>query len=181
MRNKFIRRIEPAGTLLGRVTSEAAEQLGIEKGVPVYSSAGDQPCGCLGAGVYKPGMVGINGGTSCTIQGVTGSIPKEKYKFILEINPAGKYAPEVAIHSGVSMLMKWLKEKILKDDEMDWDTFYGLANKAPPGNMGLVNIPYFQGVEVPYWGRCLQGSLFRVWHRAWYRAHGKSKYRGNGL
>lgn len=149
--DKFIERIEPAGSLLGRITKQAAESLGISERIPVYAAAGDQPCGCVGAGVCETHILGINGGTSCTIQGISDDIPKGKNHFIVEINPIGKYAPEVAIHSGISMIMKWLRDRIIGDDSISWETLYGLARNAPIGNRGLVCVPYFQGVEAPYW------------------------------
>jgi sugar (pentulose or hexulose) kinase len=157
---KFIQRIEPAGSLLGKITNEAAESLGISGGIPIFAAAGDQPCGCIGAGVCETQMVGINGGTSCTIQGITEEIPKGTYHFVVEINPIGKYAPEVAIHSGVSMIMKWLRDRIVGDASISWETLYGLAGKAPVGNLGLLCVPYFQGVEAPYWDPGARGLLF---------------------
>ncbi len=159
-REKFISRIEPAGALLATLTPRAAEELGLPAGLPVYAAAGDQPCGCLGAGVYHTGMVGINGGTSCTVQGVTRSLPRKGHHFIIEINPVGAFAPEVAIHSGGSMLMKWVRDKLLTERDAGWDRIYALAEKAPAGNLGLVNIPYFRGVEVPYWDSMSRGILF---------------------
>jgi xylulokinase len=80
--------------------------------------------------------------------------------FVIEINPVGKYAPEAAIHSGAAMLMKWLRGNILQNEALGWDDFYNLATMAPPGSLGLSVIPYFQGVEAPYWDARSRGIIY---------------------
>ena len=159
--DKFVRRIEPAGSVLGNVSDRAGQETGLPSGIPVIAAAGDQPCGCLGAGVYDTGTVGINGGTSCTIQGISEKLPiAAQRSFIIEINPAGKYAPEAAIHSGAATLMKWLKNDILQDASINWENFYNLAGNCAPGNLGMTIVPYFQGVEAPYWDARSRGVIY---------------------
>ena len=53
----------PAGTITGRLNSEAASQLGLAPGTPVVLGGHDQPCNALGAGVIGGGRVSDSIGT----------------------------------------------------------------------------------------------------------------------
>lgn len=139
----------------------AGEETGLPEGIPVISAAGDQPCGCIGAGVHDPRYIGINGGTSCTIQGVSEKLPMAGDRsFVIEISPVGKYAPEAAIHSGAATLMNWFRNDVLQNEDISWEEFYNLARTAPPGNLGMTVVPYFQGVEAPYWDARSRGIIY---------------------
>jgi xylulokinase len=48
----------------GRLTSEAAEAMGLSPGVPVVAGGGDQPVGAVGCGVVEEGLVSATIGTS---------------------------------------------------------------------------------------------------------------------
>jgi xylulokinase len=53
----------PAGTIAGKLSSEAAGELGIPSGTPVVVGGHDQACGALGAGVIEKGRVSDSLGT----------------------------------------------------------------------------------------------------------------------
>ena len=53
--------------------------------------------------------------------------------------------------------MNWLKG--LFGEQTDWGGFYGLAEEAPPGNDGLMLIPYFSGANAPYWDLNARGVM----------------------
>jgi xylulokinase len=53
----------PAGTIAGKLTAEAASQLGVSAGTPVVLGGHDQPCGALGTGVIDRGRVADSMGT----------------------------------------------------------------------------------------------------------------------
>jgi sugar (pentulose or hexulose) kinase len=53
----------PPGTILGRVTSRAAQQTGVPAGLPVVATAHDKAVEALGSGILEPGTVLISLGT----------------------------------------------------------------------------------------------------------------------
>ena len=57
-----------AGTLVGAITAEAAEQTGLLAGTPVYAGGPDTQCGLLGLGLSAAGEVGLILGWSGPIQ-----------------------------------------------------------------------------------------------------------------
>lgn len=62
-----------AGSLIGALTPQAAEHLGLAAGTPVAAGGADTQCGLLGMGCTGEGGVGISAGTSMPVQQVTGS------------------------------------------------------------------------------------------------------------
>src|SRR5579872_3177413 len=53
----------PAGTVAGKLSAEAAAQLGLDAGTAVVVGGHDQPCGALGLGVIETGRVADSMGT----------------------------------------------------------------------------------------------------------------------
>ena len=56
--------IVPTFSIQGRVTAEAAADLGLAEGIPVAYRAGDQPNNALSLNVFNPGEVASTAGTS---------------------------------------------------------------------------------------------------------------------
>lgn len=164
-KSKWIPDILPGGVMAGRLQQLAAQATGLPEGLPIITAAGDQPCGVLGAGIARPSMLGINGGTSCTLETCTEELmlhPEANY--FIEISPMGTYYPENSIYSGGSALMNWLKKLLSHDVSAeaapDWNVFYDSARDVAPGNWGLMLIPYFSGATAPYWDLDARGVMF---------------------
>ena len=64
-------RILPCGEAAGTLTPEAAGELGLSSGIPVYVGAHDQYCAAIGSGVRHPGQLLIATGTAWVLFGVT--------------------------------------------------------------------------------------------------------------
>jgi xylulokinase len=161
----WVEEILPGGEIAGRIHEEASREIGLPEGLPVVTAAGDQPCGVVGVGVTKPSMLGVNGGTSCSMETCTEKLPLDPdANYFIEISPMGTYFPENSIYSGGSSLMNWLRGMLSEGEkdqsEHDWEAFYNLAKKAPPGNWGLFLIPYFSGATAPYWDLEARGVMF---------------------
>lgn len=170
-RDIWVKDILPAGSLAGKVTKEAAVKAGLPEGLLVITTAGDQPCGSLGAGLVKPGILAINGGTSCTSEILSKQLPSRKeINYFIEISPTGDYFPEVSIHSGGSALMNWFKDNFAsreietarKEKRDLWEIIYDEAKPIPTGNLGLMMVPYLGGAGAPYWDLDARGVLFGI-------------------
>lgn len=175
----WIDNILAGASIAGYITKEAAQETGLPEGLPVVTTAGDQPCGILGAGVTQPGELGINGGTSCTNELVSRGLPERKdVNYFIEISPSGDYIVENYIPSGGSALMNWYKnnfgfyesDRAEKEDKSVWEIIYSQASKSPVGNRGMMVVPYFQGANGPYWDLNARGVIFGL-HTEYGRSH----------
>jgi xylulokinase len=161
----WVNQILPGGRIAGKISPSAAQATGLPEGMPVVTAAGDQPCGVVGVGVTQPSMLGVNGGTSCSMETCTQQLPLDPdANYFIEISPMGTYFPENSIYSGGSSLMNWLYKTFSHGGETerneDWEAFYNMAADVPPGNWGLMLIPYFSGATAPYWDLDARGVMF---------------------
>jgi sugar (pentulose or hexulose) kinase/phosphoglycerate dehydrogenase-like enzyme/ribulose-5-phosphate 4-epimerase/fuculose-1-phosphate aldolase/putative sterol carrier protein len=65
---KILPPLKPAGSKLGKLTKEAAANLGLVQGIPVAVGGPDTQCGLLGSGVVASGQVGVVAGTTTPVQ-----------------------------------------------------------------------------------------------------------------
>ena len=65
---KIFPRLKQAGSKLGRLSKEAAANLGLVPGIPVAVGGPDTQCGLLGAGVVSTGQIGVVAGTTTPVQ-----------------------------------------------------------------------------------------------------------------
>ena len=70
----LIPEIKPTFSEQGRVTAQAAAELGLAEGTPICYRAGDQPNNALSLNVFNPGEVAATAGTSGVVYGVLGSV-----------------------------------------------------------------------------------------------------------
>ncbi len=166
--SKFPEKIFSGGEVVGFISGRAAEETGMPEGLPVIATGGDQPVGVLGVGITEPGIAGINGGTSCTIQMYSKDLPIDpEVSYFIEISPEGGYAPESAIYSGVSALMIWYRdnfgtneiEEAKSKDKNVWEVIYNKAKEAPAGSVGMMMVPYFAGASGPFWDVRARGVI----------------------
>jgi xylulokinase len=60
-----------AGRPIGPITPQVAATTGLPADTLVVAGGGDQPCACLGMGMFEPGQVALATGTAWVITGVT--------------------------------------------------------------------------------------------------------------
>ena len=142
---KLPKKIYRGSEVIGYLTKEASIETGLEEGMPIIATGGDQPVGVLGVGITHEGIAGINSGTSCTIEMYSNKLPIDpKVRYFIEISPEGGYAAESDIYSGISALMNWYKNNFGFNEVYEakskgnniWDTIYDKANKVPAGSSG---------------------------------------------
>jgi sugar (pentulose or hexulose) kinase len=112
-------------------------------------------------------MLGINGGTSCALQTPSERLPIDQaMSYFVDFSPAGYYIAENGITSGTAALTDWFRaefgreesESAGSEDEL-WQKLYDLALDAPPGNNGLILVPYLRGANGPLWDPRARGVL----------------------
>jgi len=141
-----------SGTVIGEVTSEAAEATGLPAGTPVVVGGGDQQCSVVGLGVTKQGIAKITTGTGTFV--VTPVDGEKKDPFgVLFSHPhviRNQWVLEGAT-PGTGTILRWFRDEFghvecavaerLGQDPYDY--IVEEAAQAPPGSAGLTLFPFF--------------------------------------
>ena len=146
------------GQVLGTITSEAAAETGIPKGLPLVAAAADKACEVIGSGSLESDIGCLSYGTTATI-----NVTHRKYIEPIALIPPypsavpGYYTVEVQVYRGYWMV-NWFKQQF-GHPELDMaaesgtspeELFDKLVENIEPGSMGLVLQPYWTpGVKMP--------------------------------
>jgi len=157
----------PSFQVLGALSQEAADILGLRAGTPVVVGGGDGACATKGAGVVRKGQAYNYIGSSAWISilndrpvlddnarifhyydldgknyVVTGTVQCASAAYDWVIENIGGYAPEkVEARDGVFEIIE------------------GLARQAPIGSNGVFFIPYLMGERTPHWDEKTRGGF----------------------
>jgi xylulokinase len=153
------------GAVMGELTSEAAQELGLPAGLPVVGGAGDGQAAGLGANITEPGRAYLNLGTAV----VAGTFSDE-YRWDRAFRTMGgpiprTYILETLIQGG-TLTVSWFEERIatldarrLALDLADLDLLEAAARRAGVGAQGLLLVPYWAGAQTPYWNSSARGVI----------------------
>ena len=134
----------------GRLTSEAASELGLKKGTPVTYRAGDQPNNALSLNVLDPGEAAATAGTSGVVYGVTDKLAFDAasrvntFVHASHVPDAPRYGILLCVN-GTGILNSWLKRNFF--DGLSYGDINALAAQVQPGSDGLRIHPFGNGAE----------------------------------
>ena len=149
--NRMLPRVVQAGEVIGTLSDDIAEQVGLPKGLKLIASGSDKGCETIGLGCLTPNVGAISYGTACTIE-----VSNPKYHEPEPFLPAyaaavpNLYNMDVQIYRGYWML-KWFasefaseleKEARLRDVAIEAILDEWL-NDVSVGSDGLILQPYW--------------------------------------
>lgn len=143
--------------VVGKVTTEAAEETGLLTGTPVVAGGLDAACGTLGAGVYRAGQTQEQGGQAggmsiCTDRAL--AHPK------LILSP--HVVPNMWLLQGGTVggggTLKWFRQEFCPD--MTFDALTEEASAIPAGSEGVQFLPYMAGERSPIWDPDAKGVFY---------------------
>ncbi|MDR2562396.1 MAG: carbohydrate kinase [Prevotellaceae bacterium] len=146
-----IPRIVPTFGIQGRLTPEAASELGLFAGTPISYRAGDQPNNALSLNVLHPGEVAATAGTSGVVYGVNGEAkydPKSRVNSFAHVNhsPLQTRVGVLLCINGTAILNAWIKNNIAPEG-IGYAEMNELAETVAPGSEGLSIVPFGNGAE----------------------------------
>lgn len=142
----------PAFGEQGRLSSEAALELGLIPDIPVSYRAGDQPNNAFSLKVLDPGELAATAGTSGVVYGVSDI---RKYDPLSRINTfahVNHQPPEkdrygvLLCVNGTGILNAWLKRN-MGPDAITYEEMNQMASGIPAGSDGLTILPFGNGAE----------------------------------
>jgi len=141
---------KPVFSVQGRVTNDAAMELGLKAGIPVTYRSGDQPNNAFSLNVLNPGEVAATAGTSGVVYGVTDQLkfdPLSRINTFLHVNH-GELSPrlgQLLCINATGILNSWLKNNIAAGK--GYDEMNRLAASVPAGCNSLTVFPFGNGAE----------------------------------
>ena len=143
----------------GRLTQEAANELGIKAGTPVTYRAGDQPNNALSLRVLHPGEIASTAGTSGVVYGIHSpqlSTINSQLSTDSQLSTLNSKLINTFLHvnhalglmhciNGCGILNSWLKHNVAPD--LSYNQMNNLAATVPAGSEGLTIIPFGNGAE----------------------------------
>lgn len=160
--------IIPSTGIVGELTREAAEAMGLRPGVPVAAGAGDGICAGVGAGSVAPGVTYNYLGSSSWIA-TTSERPlfdPHKRTFTWAHAVPGYFHPCGTMQTAAASYA-WLKREICHEEtrlaeeagKSPYALMDALAAAAPPGSNGLLYLPYLLGERTPRWNPAARGGF----------------------
>jgi xylulokinase len=158
----------PSTDVVGEVTPQAAEEVGLAPGTPVVIGGGDGPCAAAGAGVVSEGRAYNYVGSSSWI-----ALASEKpiydpdYKtFTFEHVVPGMFTPTGTMQTAGASY-QWTRDQLCPVEIQAAETLqvspYELMNleaeNSPVGANGLIFLPYLIGERSPHWNPRARGAF----------------------
>jgi len=145
--------IHTPGEIIGELSTEAANVLGLKQNTPILLGGGDQQCAALGQGVIEKGQAKSTQGTGTFVDYVidepnrpSGDIPIFTYPHVIK----GKWVLEGVMPGTGTMFQTYAKnfsQLQMKQSEEQNTNVYDIltqeAREVPPGSNGLLFLPLY--------------------------------------
>lgn len=149
----------PSTTIIGQVTSQAADETGLLSGTPVVIGGGDGACATVGAGSVHPGDAYNYIGSSSWIA-VTAKQPlydPQRRTFTFAHLDPDLYFPTGTMQCAGGAY-DWLERLLRGEAETRlYDELSAAAASVEPGARGLLFLPYLIGERSPHWNPLARG------------------------
>lgn len=167
---------------VGKVTKQAAEELGLAEGTAVYGGGGDASLIGVGAGATEVGDTHIYSGTSgwvgtvvpeqlvdagAMMAAIVGANP-ETYNYFAELETSNKCVGWVKDHLALDEIGIFLKKYGHKKDDLEeqsfnlYDYLEEVIDRANPGSDGVVFTPWLHGNRCPFEDPNAAGMFFNI-------------------
>jgi len=154
--------------IVGRLTKEAAVELGLSEGMPVIASGIDCGAANIGLGVFEPGVYAAAIGTSMCAALVSDKPVKGKDLIVWPyLYDAKKLSYYFAGGATAGAIVKWFRQTMCQFEvEVEksggknaYDVLNEQAETIPVGSEGLIVLPYFMGERSPVWDSDAKGTI----------------------
>ena len=153
----------PPGSVAGGLKTDLANSIGLEAGIPVIMSGGDQQNAAIALNILKPGMAEANTGTGSFVIAYSDKPVFDKKCRVLCSASAipGKWIVEAGIFNTGS-IYRWFREQFYQGESASYKIMDQEASESPIGANGVMLIPHFEGSAAPFWNPFAKGVFFNL-------------------
>jgi xylulokinase len=146
--------------VVGSLSPQGAEGLGLPHGIPVVAGGGDGACANAGAGVAAPGSAYCCVGSTAWIACISSDPVIDRRQRLFNIialdgKNCGVFGTIQSAGSSLQYIMDLL-------GETDFSTFEKSVRTIAPGSEGLIYLPYLQGERSPIFDPKARGVYFGI-------------------
>lgn len=160
-------RIVESTDIVGGMTKEAAEDLGLCEGLPVIASGIDCGAANIGLGVFEAGVYAAAIGTSMCGALISNEPARKGLISWPYLYDAKNLAYHFAGGNTAGAIVKWFRQQLCQWEiecqknggANSYDVLNGQAEAIPAGSEGLVVLPYFMGERSPVWDSDAKGTI----------------------
>lgn len=160
-------RIAAATDIAGTVTERAAAECGLLAGTPVLVGTGDSGAEAVSTGVFRPGDVMVQLGSSAYVICLADHMIEEPRLWPGTFIVPGTYGICAGTNTAGS-LIRWLRDELYADavaaEGTGGPNAFAVMSRAagdiPAGSDGLVCLPYFAGERTPINDPLARGAFF---------------------
>lgn len=147
-------RVVPGGTVLGRISRGAAQDLGLPSDVSLVAGGHDQSCNALGSGTIAPGQAVCGIGSFECLTPTYAKVQDPLQMFELGLNIEHHLLPDLYvsfIFNQAGTLVKWFRDTFATADRPPEGTdLYPMLNQEMPDDpTRLLVLPYFEPAFCP--------------------------------
>ncbi len=144
--------------IVGHLTKESAEILGLTEGIPVIAGGGDGACADIGAGNVNTGDTYCSLGTTAWLSRCVEKPYLDQQKRVFNIMSLdGMHSSLFGTMQSAGGALNWVMEILRTGDLED---FNHLAEGITPGSNGLIFLPYLDGERSPIFDTQARGMFF---------------------
>lgn len=160
---KIIPGVRPLFSSHGSLTTEIANELSLEPGIPVSYKAGDQLNNALSLNVFHPGEVAATAGTSGVIYAVTDSLFFDKLSRVnafAHVNHSNKErrVGVLLCINGTGIMNRWVRDL----SGTSYNEMNRQASQLQPGSDGLLVLPFGNGAERIFENKIVGAHLLHI-------------------
>lgn len=156
--------VKRSDEIVGTVTDEMAEAIGLPKGIPVITGALDTSATAVGLGAVNEGSICVILGTTCAVESV---LKKEDCAFgapatRYEKHPRGNLFFDLQPTNNGTPNIDWMVDRIA--GTKDFSAIDEMVASVAPGCGGVIYLPYISlgGERAPFYHPYARASFFGI-------------------
>ncbi|HKZ92421.1 MAG TPA: FGGY family carbohydrate kinase [Candidatus Limnocylindrales bacterium] len=160
--------VQPSGTLVGPLSNELTEALGLARPPGVVTGGHDQACAALGVGLTRPGLASVSTGSAEVVEValatplVSEPLLAGNISVYQHVVP-GLYLAMTLNHSG-GLVLRWFRDgfcepQLARSAETAQDAYDVILAGASPEPSGLLVLPHLSGAGTPSLDTASRGAI----------------------
>lgn len=153
--------------IVGGLTAEAAAEMGLLPGTPVFGGCDDVQAAAVGSGMHEDGDVHVYLGTSAWVAAVSKTADKFKHGAAAIQSADFEMNMIAGITESAGANIEWLRDQFFKSEKMQFgaDIFTYMDSviaDIPAGSDGLICTPWMLGERCPVSSTTTRATLFNI-------------------